>query len=351
MSKDNSTDSYIENEILSPNYFCTDFYKKRKKSKYRLELAPDVSFPVADTHCHIEMFDKPQWTLIRCALHNVSFVACVVDSTDDGYQGINKVEEAYRQAEIMLPDVLERIKNEGKQVSVPVIIRGDVEQPEFCLNLDAVVKEPQLPELCYIVGTHPHYAKDFDSVAENNLYKMLKNPKVRCVGEIGLDYHYDLSPHDVQVKVFKRQLEIANELKLPVALHLRESHEDALKVFEELGFNEYGTLLHCFNLGSKELKPWVDAGCYVALGGPVTFKNSDETRDAVGMIPKDKLLSETDAPFMTPEPLRGDTCFPDHVIFNVAKLCEVTDNKSNKEQFYRQLLENTKSFFEHGREE
>lgn len=338
MAKDNTNDSYnFEDEVPSPNFSCVDFYQKRKKGKYRLTFAPDTQYRVADTHCHLEMFKNPEWPILRCALHNVSFLACVIDSTDDGPQAFDKVERAFEKAKNMLPKIVEDIKNYGKQEDETITIKASDGSPKLCCNTDAIVDEPQMPKIKYIVGTHPHHAKDFDA---QNLWEMLQYKDVACVGEIGLDYHYDLSPRDDQRKVFAQQLNIAREAKLPVSLHLREAHEDALKIFDELGFDEAGTLLHCFNLGSEELKPWVEAGCYIAFGGPLTFKNSENTREAVSLVPADKLLTETDAPFMTPEPLRGDTCFPDHVIFTAEKLAEVTGNIQNKNAFYSQIYQN-----------
>lgn len=342
MAKDNTTDSYTMDDELSPNFYSVDFYQKRKKGKFRLCLAPKCCFPVADTHCHVEMFERPWWVFIRAAVHNVGFIACVVDSTDDGIEGIKKVDLAYKKASQMLPDIIDQINNSKDNYDDQITIQlGD--SPALCLDKDSICKNPKMPCVRYIVGTHPHYAKNFDEAQEQNLRKMLKNPKVACVGEIGLDFHYDLSPRDLQVEVFKKQLKIADELGFPVSLHLREAHDVALKVFKEIGFSKHGVLLHCFNLGPKELKPWVDAGCYIALGGPLTFKKSFETREAVKMIHQDKLLTETDAPFMTPEPVRGDTCFSDHVIFTADKLCEVLDKYSCKQSFYAQMMDNAQS--------
>lgn len=254
MAKDNTTDSYTMDEVLSPNFFSVDFYQKRKKGKYRLTPAPNVDFPVADTHCHIEMFDRPEWTFIRAALHNVDFLACVVDSVEDGPAGIAKVEEAYTKASDLLPDVINQIKVSGIQANEPVTIKED-EVPALCLNKDSVNLDAKLPDYRYIIGAHPHNAKDWNDEQKDNLKQMLQHEKATCVGEIGLDFHYDLSPRDVQVDVFKQQLILAKELNLPVSLHIREAHDVALEIFNEIGFNEAGTLLHCFNLGPEDLKP------------------------------------------------------------------------------------------------
>lgn len=228
----------------------------------------------------------------------------MVDSTDDGPEGMQKVEAAYEEAKNLLPVGTE------------------------------------LPQLRYIVGTHPHHAKRWNACEEKKLREMLKNPKVTCVGEIGLDYHYDLSPKEDQLKVFEDQLKTAEEVGLPVALHIREAHDDALKVINKVGWNLQGTLLHCFTLGPEDVKPWVEAGCYVAFGGAMTFKKLEEVREATKLIPPDKLLTETDAPFMTPEPMRGMECYPDHVIFVAKKLYEILGEGQDKEKFYAQMYQN-----------
>ncbi len=173
------------------------------------------------------------------------------------------------------------------------------------------------------VGCHPHNAKHYDDALEQKLRDALADPQVSAVGEIGLDYHYDLSPREDQQEAFRRQLRVAKEAGLPVILHVREAHDDAFRILTEEGFPEAGTLLHCFNLGPDEVKRWVDAGCYIAFGGPITFKNADEVREAAKLVPEDRILTETDAPYMTPEPLRGNVCGPEHVIYTAAKLAEV----------------------------
>ena len=125
-------------------------------------------------------------------------------------------------------------------------------------------------------------------------------------------------------------------------MHIREAHDLAFRVLQEEGFPAAGTLLHCFNLGPEDVAPWVEAGCYIALGGPVTFKKSDFTREAATLVPLDKLLTETDAPYMTPEPMRGITCWTDHVLFSAAKLAEVHGAEPGlaRQEFLAALHEN-----------
>lgn len=192
------------------------------------------------------------------------------------------------------------------------------------------------------MGCHPHNAKFYDDDLERTLLERLADPRVSAVGEIGLDYHYDFSPREDQREAFRRQIRVAKQAGLPVVLHIREAHDDAFAILQKEGFPEAGTLLHCFNLDWAELERWVEAGCHVAFGGPVTFKHADEVRDAAARVPEELLLTETDAPYMTPEPLRGTTCGPEHVVFTAEKLCEVRDLAfgEERETFLRKLLAN-----------
>lgn len=173
------------------------------------------------------------------------------------------------------------------------------------------------------MGCHPHNAQHYDDALEAVLRERLHDARVSALGEVGLDYHYDLSPREAQREAFRRQIRLAKEAGLPVVLHMREAHDDGFALLSEEGFPEAGTLLHCFNLDAAELARWVDAGCFIAFGGPLTFKKAEEVREAAKLVPADRLLTETDAPYMTPEPLRGTICGPEHVAFTAAKLADV----------------------------
>lgn len=198
------------------------------------------------------------------------------------------------------------------------------------------------------MGCHPHNAKHYDDALELKLRELLVDPRVSAVGEIGLDYHYDFSPREDQRTAFRRQIRVAKEAGLPLVLHVREAHDDAFAILQDEGFPEAGTLLHCFNLDWAELERWVDVGCYVAFGGPLTFKKADEVRDAAARVPQDRLLTETDAPYMTPEPLRGAVCGPEHVVFTVEKLCEVRglSRGEEREAFLNALMANARGLLD-----
>lgn len=172
-------------------------------------------------------------------------------------------------------------------------------------------------------GIHPHYAQDADEIAYQRIRQFASHSRCVAIGEIGLDYHYDLSPRDVQRKVFADQLALAHELRLPVVLHLREAYQDAneiLSAHRELLTD--GVLLHCYS-GSAELVRDVynKLDCYYSFGGAITFAKHKE--EVLRAIPKERLLLETDCPYMTPVPLRGRRNSPANLPIICAKMADL----------------------------
>ena len=154
-------------------------------------------------------------------------------------------------------------------------------------------------------GFHPHEAKNAPPGFTAKLTELLHCPKVQAVGEIGLDYHYDFSPREVQLRVFEEQLALAVELDLPVIVHNREAHADTLALLRK--YRPSG-VVHC-NSGSAEMaKQLLDLGLYIGFTGVVTFKNARKVLEAARAVPADRLLIETDCPYMAPEPQRGRRC-------------------------------------------
>ena len=272
------------------------FRRKKKHGKYEVIEAPDLGAFVADTHAHLHMLEDPAFNIARAACCDVRFIEQIVDVADEDLSILDEVAVWTRRAAVKIP----------RMVSVM-----------YCCK-----PAPRVPRFRFAIGCHPHNASLYDEAVAAKLEAALHDARVSAVGEIGLDYHYDKSPRDVQREVFRKQLRLAKRAGLPVALHMREAHDDGFAILQEEGFPQAGTLLHCYNLGPEELQRWVDAGCYVAFGGPVTFKKADEVREAARLMPRDRLLTETDAPFMTPEPLRGMECGPEHTVFTAAKLAE-----------------------------
>ncbi len=169
-------------------------------------------------------------------------------------------------------------------------------------------------------GVHPHEAKE----APANFVEILKNYliKEKCVavGEIGLDYHYDFSPRDIQLEVFEKQLILANELGMPVVIHDREAHEDTMNLLKK---HKPKGVVHCFSGSAEMAKEILKIGMYIGLGGAVTFKNAKKPCEVAAMVPDDRLLIETDCPYMTPVPHRGERNSSAFIPFTAEKLAEV----------------------------
>ena len=201
-----------------------------------------------------------------------------------------------------------------------------------------------MPEVRLLVGCHPHNAKDFDAQAHAAMQRLLAEPICCGVGEIGLDYHYDLSPREDQERAFRAQVRIAKEAGLPVMLHVREAHDDALAIMRDEGWPEAGCILHCFTSDWKTLEPWIDAGCSVTFGGALTFNNGDAIRDAAARVPEMQLMVETDSPYMAPKPLRGEVCEPAMVVFTESALADVRGAEGEERlALFRRVLTNAES--------
>lgn len=174
------------------------------------------------------------------------------------------------------------------------------------------------------VGFHPHDSKNMKDEDLNRLEIMaLDNPKVVAVGEIGLDYHYDFSPREVQKKRFIQQLELAAKLKLPVIIHDREAHGDIMNILEDKKSILTGGVMHCYSGSWEMAERLLDLGFYISLAGPVTFKNAKRAVEVAERIPLDRLLIETDSPYLTPVPHRGKRNDPGYVKFVAEKIGEL----------------------------
>lgn len=155
------------------------------------------------------------------------------------------------------------------------------------------------------VGWHPQDAKDMTEADLAELRELCKRPKVVAIGEIGLDYYWDTSPKDVQQQVFRKQIRLAREIGKPVIIHNRDAHQDLLTILKEEKAAEAGGIMHCFSGSWETAKACLDMNFYISFGGPVTFKNARQPKEVLAQVPLDRLLIETDAPYLTPHPYRG----------------------------------------------
>jgi TatD DNase family protein len=184
----------------------------------------------------------------------------------------------------------------------------------------------EYPFIYTTVGVHPHEATILDDDFYDRLEEMARHPKVIAVGEIGLDYHYDNSPRDVQRQAFRRQLRLAGERELPVVIHTREAEPDTLKILEEewAGASKAG-IIHCFTGTRQFAETVVGMGFYISFSGVVTFKKAVELREAAKSLPLDRLLIETDSPFLAPEPFRGRRNEPSFVVETARRIAALRE--------------------------
>lgn len=170
------------------------------------------------------------------------------------------------------------------------------------------------------VGVHPHEAKAYDAAAEAELRRLLAQPRVVALGEIGLDFFYDRSERDVQERVFRRQLELASELDRPVIIHSRDAAQLTRSILRE--YPARG-VIHCFTYSAELAAEWVADGWYIGFTGVVTFKNAKKPAAAAEAVPLDRLLIETDCPYLAPEPYRGTRCDSTMLSSTAARLADI----------------------------
>lgn len=155
------------------------------------------------------------------------------------------------------------------------------------------------------VGWHPQDSKDMTPADLEELEELCKRPKIVAIGEIGLDYYWDTSPKDVQHRVFREQIRLARKIGKPIIIHNRDAHQDILTILKEEKAAEVGGIMHCFSGSWETAKACLDMNFHISFGGPVTFKNAKQPKEVLAQVPMDRLLIETDAPYLTPHPYRG----------------------------------------------
>ena len=193
------------------------------------------------------------------------------------------------------------------------------------------------------VGMHPHTAKDFDKEFVQLMLEYAKNPKVVAVGEIGLDYYYDLSERNIQRDVFAEQIEIADKLGLPITLHIRDAYGDAMDVLNaQKRYLNNNVLWHCYSGSAEFARQCAKLGHYFAFGGAITFKNAKK-EEVLQAIPFDRILTETDSPYMAPVPLRGTTNTPFNIPLIVDKIALALGK--TPQQVEEQVRKNTLQMF------
>jgi TatD DNase family protein len=221
-----------------------------------------------------------------------------------------------------LADVVSRARTSGVRSALVILAAGDEAEDAQAQRLLGL-----WPEVRVSIGVHPHTAHAFAAAPERAAdavrQQIGRTPAARAVGEIGLDYHYDFSPPDVQQQVFRAQLRLALDLQLPVVIHTREAEDDTLAILREEGGGRLRGVLHCFTGTAALAQGGLAIGFYISVAGIVTFPRAGELRDVIRGVPLDRLLTETDSPFLAPVPHRGARNEPAHVSRVVETLAEL----------------------------
>ena len=218
-----------------------------------------------------------------------------------------------------LPQVIERAEAAGVRLMLTIGTRVK----EF----ERVLAIAEAHENIYCsVGSHPHHAADEPEVTPEHLARLAQHPKVIAIGEAGLDYHYGFSPRDVQAASFRTHIAAARQTGLPLIVHSREAEEDTAAILEqEMGQGALNFVLHCFSSKRSLAERGLAIGAYVSFSGILTFKAADDIRDTARIAPLDRLLVETDAPYLAPVPYRGKTNEPAYTGFTLECLADIRE--------------------------
>ncbi|KON85884.1 hydrolase TatD [Sporosarcina globispora] len=235
-----------------------------------------------------------------------------------------------------LQEVIDRALSEG--ISNIVVVGFDRPTIEKAMELT------EKYDFIYAsVGWHPVDAIDMTEDDLQWIEELSGHPKVVALGEMGLDYYWDKSPKEIQKEVFRKQIRLAKKVRLPIVIHNRDATADIVEILKEEGAGEVGGIMHCFS-GSPEIaNECVDMNFYISLGGPVTFKNAKKPKEVADVIPLEKLLIETDCPYLTPHPFRGKRNEPSYVKLVAEQIAEIKG--LSVEEVAQATTENAKKLF------
>jgi TatD DNase family protein len=216
-------------------------------------------------------------------------------------------------------EVLDRARAAGVVGFVVIGVGNDLAPARAAVDLAR--RHPEL--MSASVGIHPHDATTLDDAAYAELARLAADDHVAAVGEIGLDYHYDHSPRDVQRAAFARLIGLAKTVKKPIVVHTREAAEDTLQILEAEGARDVGGIIHCFSEDRPFAARAFDLGFDVSFSGIVTFKGARAVHEVAAWAPLDRVLIETDSPYLAPVPMRGKPCEPAYVAYTAARVAEL----------------------------
>lgn len=223
----------------------------------------------------------------------------------------------FRELDADLPAVIDRAAEAGVKLIVTIGTR--------IRRFDQVLRiAERFDHIFCSIGTHPHNAAEELDIAADELSTLARHPKVVAIGEAGLDYHYQHSSRDAQARSFRTHIEAARQSGLPLIVHSREAEDDTARIIEEeMAAGAFQALLHCFSSKAALASRGLAAGCFISFSGILTFRNATEIESAAKLSPLDRLLVETDAPYLAPVPHRGKRNEPAYVVHTLRRLAEV----------------------------
>ena len=290
-------------------------YRGKKKQPVQVPLPNLDGAPLVETHAHLDMLQDPALALARAAYVGITTVLTLTDLSAGA-------EHSYEMLDVW---------REGAQMLLD----------EHASEADTV--PAKVPDVYIMAGVHPHNSRHFNTRLEKQLIRLAKDPRTVALGEAGLDYYYDHSPREVQRAVFIRKLELAHELNLPVIVHLRDAHDDGLRILQEVGAPPAGAVLHCYNRDIEVAKPFLELGCVLGFGGPVTFRSAHEVKEAATAAATGSIIVETDCPFMAPTPFRGQKCEPAHTLWVAEEIANLRN--MSLADFARETTDTAKRVF------
>ncbi|KFF57513.1 TatD family hydrolase [Bacillus subtilis] len=217
-----------------------------------------------------------------------------------------------------LEEVIERAKAE----KVERIVVVGFDRPTIIRAMEMI---EEYDFIYAAIGWHPVDAIDMTEEDLAWIKELSAHEKVVAIGEMGLDYHWDKSPKDIQKEVFRKQIALAKEVNLPIIIHNRDATEDVVTILKEEGAEAVGGIMHCFTGSAEVARECMKMNFYLSFGGPVTFKNAKKPKEVVKEIPNDRLLIETDCPFLTPHPFRGKRNEPSYVKYVAEQIAELKE--------------------------
>lgn len=229
----------------------------------------------------------------------------------------------FPQFEATRGDIIARAHAAGVGVMVTICTR--------IRQLDTLLEISQAhPSVFCSVGTHPHYADEELDISTSDIVALAQHPRVVAIGEAGLDYHYQKSSKEGQAMGFRRHIDAARETGLPLEIHARDADTDTIRILEEANREgPFPAILHCYTGGAELARRAVDLGLYVSFTGVVTFNKSDALREIAKEVPLERMLVETDAPYLAPMPFRGKMNEPAYVVHTAARLAELKDMEAD----------------------